>query len=377
MRRCLLQITRKRPLIQRTSSTLAYRCTWYSTSSERSPTSDEMKREVHDLIKLPVGSIPLYHAEQILRTCSQQPYDWSVDYSFQLLDRLCQEPLPSNDETPFPFLNSVIYHWRKQFMAFTTNSSSNNHASNTINCLLPSQVLEKIHEWNSTHSTTRTVLQANTKTYATILEAAASYTQDHDQGVLFCDSLLRWLLEESKTNIAVRPTTVSVAAVMNAWVRSDRSEAPQKVQEWFDTLITLHEEGWPDLQPNVFVYNILLKSHARAGNVEQSEQLLQDMLTQENNMVQPDTISFTTLLNAYAQQGTHASMARAETLLEQMHELFQAGYEDIQPNTVSYTTVMDGYARLGQGIQAETLLLRLEERYRETQETNLKPDEMA
>ena len=354
---CLISSSKLYNLV-RSTNRAEYRCSYSSDAT----TSHEEK--IHSGLDafIKSGSIDLEDAEQILRRCSRQ--DNGVEMSFEVLDRLAQDEMDIADEQQSHFnpLNFVIFNWRNQFL------QNQQQQQQQVAVPLPSQVVEKIETWKSSKR-----LQPDTKTYAMVMEAAARCTKDHSEGVLFAESLLERQLEESMTKFSMQPTKFSFVTIMNGWVLSGRSEAPQKIEKWIDRLSTLHEEGWPDLQPEISMYNILLNGWARVGNVKKAESLLQAML--ENEIpAQPDLISFTSLLNAYAKKKDPNATVRAEALLEQMHELFQSGYDIAKPNVVSYSTVIDAHARLGQGKQAEALLRKLEELYQKTQDPDWKPD---
>ena len=331
-------------------------CRKFATSTKEA--KEELRESVNDLMKKPLGSINWEDAELVLRKCTRD--DQAMDLSFQLFDRLAKEESQNsfgdNDRNFHP-LNWVVFNWKNKFM-------QNPHQSP-----LPSHILGKINQWKEA-----SFLKPDTKTYAMILEAAASYKENHSDGVLFADNLLSRLLELCKTQFSVRPTTLCFAAVMNGWVLSERKEAAEKVDAWMKELVELHEEGWPDMQPNTVVCNILLNAWVRAGEVSKAEELLKTML-ESAEPAHPDLISFTTLLNAYAKEQTPEGVSRAETLLGQMHELFEAGYEIAKPNFVSYATVIDSHARLGLGEKAETLLYKLEDLYKNTQDPEWKPDQ--
>ena len=277
-------------------------------------------------------------------------------------------------------LNVVLSKWKEEFL----------HTPNET--LHPRQVLEKVDEWKSLlqfggqgndgyrlHN-----MVPNAKSYTLILEAAAGNVKDKQSqknDIVFADRLLERLLEDSKTSFGVQPTTAGFAAVMSGWAKlSDwKNEIPPpsaKVEEWIQHLQELHEEGWPDLEPNIVIYNILLKSYMKEGNISKIEETLQRMIRQEIPGVSPDTISYSTLLSAYAKKGTPDSAVSAESLLNQMLELYENGVESAKPNVVSVTNVVKCFAELGQGEEAEKLLQKFQDMYQNTLDPEFKPDVM-
>jgi pentatricopeptide repeat protein len=322
---------------------------WFHSS-----TSFDWKQVTTQIIQSPVGSLTeetWEHAEEALQHWIQEREN-GVNASFQLMHRLAQEDLAN---LKFDSLNTVILNWKNAFLQQKT-------------MILPSKVVQQLDTWRS-HSP---CIQPDTKTYTMILEAAASCVDNPSEGVLFAQDLLEWMLEESKTHSLIRPSTMSFGSVMHAWVLSGRSQAPQKIEEWLQRLLKLHDEGWSDLQPNTVIYNMLLNSYARVGKVDQAQKILDDML--EKGPVYPDQTSFTTVLHAHAKSQHAKAGERAEALLTRMQQLYQEGESSVKPNVLSYTSVMECWARGANGERAEQLLHHLEELYHETQDPDLQPD---
>jgi pentatricopeptide repeat protein len=337
---------------------------------------EDLSTIVQEILQAPVGSLddtvgwanvlPVVDNFFLRNNDAQDPV-----YIFELLDRLVEElDLASTPEEPISqndlhsLLNAATYHWRNNYIEALDKSSLP---------LKPSGLVQKIRAWNK-----RCDLQVDTDIYTMILEAAASNAKDPQEGVQFAESLLEWMVQEAKENqhFMVQPSTTSVAVVMKAWVDSGSDEACGRVEAWLDSLHSLHDEGWLHVKPNVVVYNIFLHALAEAKNIKRAEQVLQSML-QAKIHVDPDHISFSTVLLAYTKQETFEAMANAVTLLDQMLELFESGMDSAKPNVVSFTTVMNGFAKLGQPQEAERLLHMLMGRYEETLEHDWKPDTTA
>jgi pentatricopeptide repeat protein len=366
---------------------------------------------IHRLLNLPIGSftdVTWEEADQALRfgTSSSSSNNNNnnaddgsgVHLLFQLLDRLVQEEIVL---VKFDPINAIVLRWRNSILRannqqlqhrqhHSSPKRSNKESGHDPNqLLLPSEVVAKLDSWRDKIPW----LQPDTKTYTMILEAAASLpNNDHHplDGVLFADSLLEWMISESSkthTSARIRPTTVTFAAVLNAWAWSDRLEACDKVEQWMQCLDRLHQEGWPDLQPNVVLYNIRLNTWARAGRVDRALEILQQMMKNQdsddnnhhqNAPIRPDQTSFTTVLSAYAKPNNNPKAAhQAQVLLDKMQEWYDAGTSAAKPNAFSYTAVMKNWAMQGDGSRAEQVLQRLEEAYRKSSDPDLKPDVLA
>jgi len=57
--------------------------------------------------------------------------------------------------------------------------------------------------------------------------------------------------------------------------------------------------------------------------------------------VKPDTVSFTSVIDAWAKSKDPDAPQRAEIVLNRMQELFKSGYPDMKPNTVSFNSVLE------------------------------------
>lgn len=271
-------------------------------------------------------------------------------------------------------LNVVLANWRDEFLRAPETS------------LHPRHVLEKVDELKSISSSGASIIvRPDYRSYSLILEAASGVVGKSNNklgdDIEFVDSLFERLLEDAKIDFDVQPTAKSFAMVMNAWVKFANSgdndtnvDAAGRVEGWINRMIELHDEGWPAMEPNVVIYNILFNAYAKAGNVVSIERMLQKMIRREIPGVSPDPVTYSTLLSAYARVATPESAASAESLLDQMLELYQNGIESAKPNVVSFTNVIQCLAQLGMGDKAEDLLRRLEDLYAESEDEDWKPD---
>lgn len=335
----------------------------------------------------------------------------NAKHSFELLDRLAKSAASSNndnfnesiqkvsDSSHLDPLNTVLARWKNEFLKAP---------GNTLN---PRKVLEKIDKWKGlvdsisvTNSLKRNIqehleelLRPDVKSYMHIIQAVGSSIDEHSHQrteekmnkVYFIDALLKRLIEESKTDISIQPNVSSFSTVMNAWAKTNShsnntnnakherrgiSSSSKKVEELLLCMDKLNTKGWPNLQPNVVIYNILLNAYAKEGKVRKIEDILQRMIRLKIPGVSPDSISYSTLLSAYAKSGTHVEAKKAESLLHQMLELYNHGMENAKPNVISFSNVMQCYSQLGNGEKAEEWLRRLKDLYHCHQDPDWEPD---
>ncbi|CAJ1910446.1 unnamed protein product [Cylindrotheca closterium] len=348
-----------------------------SSSSDRR--DFDVERFVNEFVNRPIGDLDDEDWEELeyyLRKCCRQADPSSVKLSFQVLDRIIRsidQEEEANPPSNFNPLNMVVMNWRNTYQSAVSKKHDRNLPT-------PQAIVDQIDVWRSADDS---CLQPDAKTYTMIMEALLGGNHNkkiknmNEQDVLFAGGLLEWMLEESKKQFQIQPTTYTFAAVMNILSKSDLPDPPQKIKALIDKMKVLENEGWPDISPNLVVYNTWLHSLSRAGNVEQAQHVLQQMLTGEIPGVEPDRISFTALLSGYAKQQTQQAAENAETLLLQMHKLYKSGggeYDSLKPNMITYTIVMDCYAKLGQGEKAEALLRKLLQLYQETNDPDWEAD---
>ena len=328
----------------------------------------------------------------------------NAKHSFELLDRLAKSAgsysndklndylqKTSEDESIDP-LNEVLARWKTEFLE---------SPNNTLN---PRKVLEKVDEWkglvhrlgvknyiqDDVQHQLEKLMRPDVKSYMHIIQAVAtsidgcSYQQKQKNRnkLYFIDALIKRQIEESKTHSSIPPNAASFSAVMNAWAKSSgvknqgrgTSSSSKKVEELLRSMENLHEEGWLNLQPNVVIYNILLNTWAGDGEIKKIEDTLQRMIRLEIDGVNPDSISYTTLLSAYAKLGTPEAALKADSLLDQMLELYNHGMESAKPNIITFSNVVQCHAQLGNGEKAEEWLRKLQDLYRVHQDPDWKSD---
>ncbi len=309
--------------------------------------------------------------------------------SFDLLDKLAKSAISCDNEkladhlgsgnVPIDPLNDVLTRWKSEFLK---------SPDETLN---PKKVLEKVDEWkglvdsiensNSLQEQVRKqlhdILRPDVKSYTHVIQAVATSMDDrsHPHKLDFIHTLLGRLIDQSRTDLSIQPNVASFSAVMNAWARTNGDpRSSSKVEELLRCMEELDEQGRPNLQPNVVIYNILFNAWAKEGHVKKIEDTLQRMIRLEIPGVSPDSISYSTLLSAYARSGTPEASNKADSLLEQMIELYNHGVDMAKPNVISFSNVIQCHANLGNGDASEDWLRKLQDLYNLDPDPDWKPD---
>ena len=88
------------------------------------------------------------------------------------------------------------------------------------------------------------------------------------------------------------------------------------------------------------IYNSSLKAKA-----ENLLKLMQKLHEEGSKDICPSTVSFSSVLNAYANSKEKDSAQKAEKILKHMQRLYDAGNQNVQPNTICFATVIKAYSR--------------------------------
>lgn len=329
----------------------------------------------------------------ILYWLNQPQVPDSIELALELLNRLVDEEQillaqnNSSDTLPEFFqinlLNLILNHWRK----FIADGSI---ATDNTGVVDPQTLVDHVirfHELAKTANGTR--IQPNTQSFAMILDGAASFVyttntkektsaeQSNEMdvprstsfvnGVDVADELVRWIIKEASECPWVKPNVYTFSSLMNAWAKSQRPDAPDRVEALLDQMHDLHLEHphW-DVAPNHVAYTTAIDTWAKLGRVDRVEQLLQDMYSayQDSGLKdsKPNILAFNGLLVALAKAG---EMDRAESVLNQMEDLYASDELDAPPSVISYSTVLDAFAKSkerGSAKRAEAILRQMRDR---------------
>jgi Pentatricopeptide repeat domain/PPR repeat len=125
---------------------------------------------------------------------------------------------------------------------------------------------------------------------------------------------------------------------MDAWAKSGAEGAAERAQQIHNGMAQIYAaSGDPTMRPTTGTYNILIEAHGRrsdAAGLHQAEQILREMIDSSDNATTPNTVSFNTLLGAYARSNTtKKAVARASELMDLMEEL------KLSPTAATFTAL--------------------------------------
>lgn len=323
--------------------------------------------EIRRLLDVPRGSLTLSDTDEIHYLLQQYRRHGSGEkWGFELIDRLVEESRSTENVEELSYQSvhnecrSALHHWKKQ----------NTEEGNSDLMIDTATIIDIVRDWNLNVN-----FPIDAKVYGMIADVAGQ--KENEEDVQLCESFLDWMLKTHQSNqrVGVSPNGICFGSLMKTWIACESPEMVEKVEGLLNRLAELHDQGWPDMKPTIIHYNVLLHAMATCKLVDRAERTLQSML-QNDKIPEPDQISFSTLLLAYKNQATLESMESANTLLEQMLELYEGGMVSAKPTLVGFTTVMKGYAQLGLPDQVETLQAKLESLYQSSLDSDWEPDSM-
>jgi pentatricopeptide repeat protein len=282
------------------------------------------------------------------------------------------------------------------------------------------EILQLIIHWSQEKSMKGGVLVPDTRSYTMVLNAWARCERREQTGdaAKRAQDILFSMIHSYRDGVDVKPNLVSFTTCIAAWARCKDENAPEKAERLLDTLIELYKEsGDKDFEPTVeagnavitawarayrldsterailtfeklknfaepdqITYNAVLSAYSKAGMGRKATEMLEWMEeiseTDDGRKLQPDIISYNSVLAALAKDPEAGSNERAEALLERMERLSKSGKTYARPNKISFTTVIDAWSRWeieGQALKAYALVTKMIKKY-EAGDHSMKPD---
>jgi len=160
------------------------------------------------------------------------------------------------------------------------------------------------------------------------------------------------------------PDTNMYNMVIKGWAKSGEEYAPLRAESILNEMELSTD---PLVQPDIISYSTVLAAWARnrstPGAIGRAESLVRRM--EHNTESRPNTSSYNTLITAWARCATRDNekgAIRAEEFLRQMSQLYDDdGKVESKPDVRSYTAVICGWTRCGNFDRAELILRNMEE----------------
>lgn len=144
------------------------------------------------------------------------------------------------------------------------------------------------------------------------------------------------------------PEALTFGAIINAYANSKESGASDKAAQLLLHCESLSSFGFELARPNTFLYNACLNAFAKdpsRNGADKAEAMLRAMeLDQGGYNIQPDCVSYSTVINAIAMSNALDSGTRADIVLRRMIGKFLSGDPKCRPNVVAYTATIKAHS---------------------------------
>lgn len=342
---------------------------WLQTRRLSSGVDNVWRQTSTRLLELPEGSFedPKTRTEcqmAVLWWLNNAPAAEAISMALRLLERVQRdealsrrnsdgsvEGVVSNtmeDLFTTDLLNLVVNNWRKASAEVPFLFGGDHELS-------ARSILERIKEFGTSEST---ILKPDIHTFSMIMDGAIHDTR---HSVLVGQDILQYLLLHATSHPHLRPNVYTFSTLMNSWVKSGRTEAPEKVEELLEQMheLSFEEPEW-DVAPNQVTYATAIDCWAQKGRPDRVETLLQEMHEESRNgneELKPGLACFNGYLVALAKAG---DVEKAQSVLDQMERLFESGELDGKPSLISYSTVLSAFAHSrSEPKVAESILQRM------------------
>lgn len=176
----------------------------------------------------------------------------------------------------------------------------------------------------------------------------------------------------------IRPDTFTYDILMKAWVQL--TDEPKKAEESTKVLlrmVQLWDAGDTAIEPNNRNFNMVINAYAKSKDplaVRKALDLLERM--KRSHRYQPDTVSYTSVLECLSSSVDPGAPDTAEKLLQELFDRYQAtGLSCNMPNLRTFTmTILTFVKNKGSVDRAYKLLQQLEQLYERTKEPQLQPN---
>ena len=138
--------------------------------------------------------------------------------------------------------------------------------------------------------------------------------------------------------------------VINAWSKSGKDDAPHEAKNLLDTIINLHSKGDLEEAPSAISYNSVMNAYAHNGDIHAAIEIMkmmEDDFKSGNSAAKPTMWAYSILIHAWAKSGRDDAPHEAKNLLDKIINLHSKGNIEVGPDTITFNSVMDAYAEQG------------------------------
>jgi hypothetical protein len=180
-----------------------------------------------------------------------------------------------------------------------------------------------------------------------------------------CETLLRRYVQQALAgNPHAVPNTIMFNIVMDAWAKTETSDAPKRILKLLEWMQTLRRNGKEGIVPSPSQASASSSSSASSTPASQQTTTTNSQSSTQleiwTQALRPDVFSFSTLVTAWAKSRHPDASSKALSILDYMER------KGLQPNTFTYNAVLHAlvFSRdKDRADKAERLVLRMERLY--------------
>ncbi len=163
-----------------------------------------------------------------------------------------------------------------------------------------------------------------------------------------------------------QPGTVSYSTVLHAYANAGKAPEAERILNQMIALSNIHSssgiernDSIPFVRPNIICFNTVIdawsktKGYASADKAYSILTQMEDLADNFENLY-PDTISYSSVISAFARSGRDDAGDKAEELLQRSIKLFSEGQGGLKPDSITFITVLDALAKQCMRIYQET-----------------------
>lgn len=167
-------------------------------------------------------------------------------------------------------------------------------------------------------------------------------------------------LGDAATTSAIRVNStgnhplLSLNLNLDSLAKSNEIGAAGRAQELLQRIEALHKEGYYAVAPDTVSYNSVLNAWARSNDADGATRAMELFLSEmidKKDIVEPNVITFNIIIWAFAKRG----------MAEEASDVFESMQEEynVAPNTVSFNALLYAMAEANQAEACEALFKRM------------------
>jgi len=164
-----------------------------------------------------------------------------------------------------------------------------------------------------------------------------------------------------------------------------RIGSPETADDLLSKMKKRYDAGDISLKPDTVCYSSVVDAYARKGGEDcalRAEELLNEMIDRYNSGeddVMPNTQTFRSVITSLGRSRQTRAAEKAEVILNEMESLSSQGLKNLSPNTIVYNAVIDAFAKSNSVSKAYRAQLLLERMIEETEKGNIavRPDTIS